>query len=354
MTPANGKRIWTVTGPIRPEDLGVTLTHEHLLLDGSCFFELDGADDARDFAECPLTEDLIPRVRAASCSNRDNLRLDDTELATAELAEYAELGGQAVVDVTSSVGVGRDPAGLAVIAKRSALSIVMGCGFYCEYSHPDTVARASVAELADFIVGELTEGVEGVRAGIIGEIGINGQERGTWRYVGEMTCDEEKALRAAARASLATGAAVCVHQPNRASAVSEIIRVLQEEAVSPERVILGHMSSVPDFATHLRALDDGYWIAYDNFGMGHLANAWYRPVTDEQRAEWLLDVFRRGYGDRVLVSHDVWCKVQLRHFGGGGYAHILRTIVPKLREGGLSEGEVRQLLVVNPAEVLAF
>jgi phosphotriesterase-related protein len=231
----------------------------------------------------------------------------------------------------------------------------MGCGFYCEYSHPDMVARASVEELTGFIVRELTEGVDGgIRAGIIGEIGINGQERGTLRYLGQMTPDEEKALRAAARASLETGAAICVHQPNRASAVPEIIRVLEEEGARPDRVILAHMSSVLDFAAHLDALGRGYWIAYDNFGMEHLANTWYQPITDEQRVEWLLEVFRRGYGGRVLISHDVWCKVQLRRFGGGGYGHILRVIVPRLREEGLTEIDIEQVLVGNPAEVLAF
>jgi phosphotriesterase-related protein len=169
-----------------------------------------------------------------------------------------------------------------------------------------------------------------------------------------MTPAEERALRAAARASLETGAAVCVHQPNRSSGTRAIMRVLEEEGMTPERVVLAHMSSVPDFSTHLEALDRGYWIAYDNFGMAHLANPWLRPLPDERRIDWLLDVFRRGYGHRLLVSHDVWCKVQLRRFGGGGYGYILRTIVPRLRERGLSDSDVQRLLVANPAEVLAF
>jgi phosphotriesterase-related protein len=355
MTGPNVRHVWTVTGPIEPGELGITLSHEHLLLDGSCFFEPDNADDAEVFANQRLTPELIPRVRAASCSNWDNLHLEDPALAADELEEFRALGGGSVVDMTSSVGVGRDPEGLRTIAERTGLWIIMGCGFYCEYSHPDMVGRASLEELTSFIVREVTEGVDGgIRAGIIGEIGINGQERGTLRYLGEMTPDEEKALRAAARASLETGAAICVHQPNRTSAVPEIIRVLEEEGTRPDRVILAHMSSVPDFATHLDAVERGYWIAYDNFGMGHLANAWYRPITDEQRVEWLLEVFRLGYGGRVLVSHDVWCKVQLRRFGGGGYAHILRAIVPRLRDAGLTDNDIEQLLVKNPAEVLAF
>jgi phosphotriesterase-related protein len=350
----NGRQVWTVSGPVSPEELGLTLHHEHLLVDGASFFELADSEDAEAFAASPLTPELVPRVRTASCSNRDNLRLDNVDLAAGELDEYARLGGRAIVDVTSSVGLGRNPAGLRAIAERTGLHVVMGCGFYCEYSHPDSVARASVDELTEFILRELRDGADGIRAGVIGEIGINGQERGSLLFVGEMTPDEEKALRAASRACLETGAAVCIHQPNRSEAVPVILRVLGEEEVPPDRVILGHMSSVPDFDVHLAALEEGFWIAYDNFGMAQLANARYRPLSDEQRIEWLLEVFRRGFGDRVLVSQDVWCKVQLRRFGGEGYGHILRTIVPKLLEDGLSEADIDQLLVRNPATVLAF
>ncbi len=351
---ANGKKVLTVLGPVDPAGLGTTLVHEHVLVDGSCFFAADEADDADEFAKAPLTPELVPRVRAASCSNYDNLLLLDRDVAAAEVIEFRDLGGNTVVDVTSSIGLGRDPAGLRAISQRTSLQIVMGCGFYCEYAHPNSVGQTSIDELTEFMTHEVTEGVDGIRAGIIGEIGVNGQERGTWRYVGEMTPDEEKVLRAAVRASLSTGAALTVHQPNRATAVPEIMRVLDEEEARPERVVLGHMSSVADFAVHLEALERGYWIAYDNFGMAHLANAWYRPITDEQRIEWLVDVFRRGFGGRILVSHDVWCKVQLRRFGGAGYGHILRTIVPELLERGLTERDIHGLLVDNPAEVLAF
>jgi phosphotriesterase-related protein len=350
----SGQRVWTVRGPVPPGELGITLVHEHLLLNGLSFFEPADGDDAEEFARAPVSLELAPRICAASCSNYDNLLLEDPGLAVEELREFERYGGRTIVDATSSVGLGRDPAGLRQIAEQTSLNVVMGCGFYCEYSQPDWVLEAEIDELTDFIVRDVTEGVDGIRAGIIGEIGINGQERGTWRNVGEMTPSEERALRAAARGSITTGAALYIHQPNRASAVRAIMDVLAEEEIRPNRVILGHMSSVPDFEAHLAALEAGFWIAYDNFGMSRLTNAWYRPIPDAQRIAWLLEVFRLGFGDQVLISHDVWCKVQLRRFGGDGYGHILRTIVPELRACGLTEADLDRLLVTNPARVLAF
>src|SRR5262249_16975363 len=150
-----------------------------------------------------------------------------------------------------------------------------------------------------------------------------------------------------------TGAPLTIHQPNRASAVHEILRILDEEQAPPDRVILGHMSSVPEFDVHLEALRRGFWIAYDNFGM-NLRNAWFRGTEDEQRVAWTAQVVAEGYGRRLVLSQAVWCKAQLLAYGGNGYGHILRTIVPALRDAGLSQDEIEQLIVHNPADVLAF
>jgi phosphotriesterase-related protein len=350
---AASKTVRTVTGPVNAHDLGVTLAHEHLLIDGSCYFRpLDGPG-ADEFADLVLTEDVVSSVRVASCSNRDNLLLDDVDLVVNELESFASLGGRTIVDM-SNVGLGRDPSGLREISRRTGLRVVMGCGFYCEYAHPDYVAAASIEDLQGVIVDELARGVDGVQAGIIGEIGINGQERATLRYVGEMTADEEKVLRSAVRASHVTGAAVYIHQPNRGTATREIVRVLEEEEIDPRRVVLGHMSSIRDFDVHLAALERGYWIAYDNFGMGQLRNHLYDPITDDQRVDWTIEVVRRGLCGQLLISHDVWCKVQLRRFGGRGYDHILRNVAPALRERGLTDQEVTSLIIDNPSTLLAY
>ena len=79
----------------------------------------------------------------------------------------------------------------------------MGCGHYCEIAHADGLAERSETRSRQAIVHELTEGVgiDGIRPGIIGEIGVNGEERGTRRLLGEMTTTERRVLRAGARAA---------------------------------------------------------------------------------------------------------------------------------------------------------
>ena len=345
------RAIMSVDGPVPADEVGIALTHEHLLSNSSCWLSLLEDDDAEGFAELPVTTENWRAMRSRSCENRDNLSLDDADLAASELGEFLAAGGRTVVDVTS-VGMSRDPLGLRAISRATGTQIVMGAGVYCEVSHPDWVAETSTADLTRMIEREVTEGVDGVRAGIIGEIGVNGQDR-HGRYVGEITPEEDRSLRAACRASRSTGAALLVHLPNRASALAPVMALIEEEEVSADRVVLGHMSSVPDFEKHLEALERGYWIAYDDFGM-ELENPWFADVGDARRIDWVLDVFERGHGGRLLISHDVWCKVMLTRFGGNGYAHILKTIVPQLRSRGFEDRDVQTLLVDNPAEILTF
>jgi phosphotriesterase-related protein len=61
-----------------------------------------------------------------------------------------------------------------------------------------------------------------------------------------------------------------------------------------------------------------------------------------------------GYEDRLLISQDIWIKQCLRHYGGWGYDHIIRSIVPMLQRAGLSDFQVRKLLIDNPVKALSI
>ncbi len=124
--------IQTVLGPIQPEALGTTLMHEHTLCD---LWEWGG------------------RVNYTAI-------LDDEELLAEELACYRAAGGSAVVDVTPD-GVGRSPAGLRRLAEATGLHVVMGCGWYRERVYPPYVYELSTNQLADRLIAELSDGVDG-------------------------------------------------------------------------------------------------------------------------------------------------------------------------------------------------
>ena len=211
------------------------------------------------------------------------------------------------------------------------------------------LAQRSIEEIELSIISALASGIAGsdVRAGVIGEIGVNGQTRADQDRTSVMTAAEERGLRAAARASLRTGVPIVVHQPNRPEAPALIAGVLEDEGVPPDRVCLGHMSSVPGVELHAEMISRGYWIGYDNFGM-EIANRFVSDTSDESRVAKLSVLLRDGLGDHVLLSHDTWSKIQLSRFGGGGYTHVIAKVLPELIMRGATERDASALLSDNP------
>jgi phosphotriesterase-related protein len=342
-----------VLGTIEAGRLGLTLSHEHLFADGTAYLEEPEGDEARAAAGCDVGPETRALVARYSCVNPSNVMLDEPDIMTSEAARFAAIGGSTIVDVTSE-GIGRRPRELQAIARATGLNIVGGCGPYCEYTLTPALAARDVDEIEAAILRDLTDGIEGtgIRAGVIGEIGVNGQSLGESRRTCLVTPAEERGLRAAARASRASGVPVVVHQPNVPDAVPVLTAILEGEALDPGMVCLGHMSSVLDLQLHDEMIRRGYWIAYDNFGM-NVQNSYVTDATDERRVAWLAELLRRGLGHRILVSHDVWSKIQLAHYGGGGYTHLHRSILPWLRREGVSLAQIAQLTIGNPAAFFA-
>src|SRR5262245_20012579 len=119
-------KVITVLGPIDPEEMGVTYTHEHLLIDAMDHY--------------PSYEYVI----------------DDENVVVKELKEFTSRGGRTICDVTPDE-IGRNPEALARIARRAKINVVMGSGFYREFGYPKMVAERTSWELADLLVRELNE-----------------------------------------------------------------------------------------------------------------------------------------------------------------------------------------------------
>ena len=106
-SPIAGK-VQTVLGPVEPDSLGPTITHEHLLIDFRVVFQQPSNPDEAGMAEEKLSLGNLGWIRHNWNSSLDNLTLLDEGVATAEAARYFEAGGRTMVDVTSN-GLGRDP-----------------------------------------------------------------------------------------------------------------------------------------------------------------------------------------------------------------------------------------------------
>ena len=331
----------TVLGPVPVEDLGVTLMHEHIMLDASSKVRIPCGCAARQFAERPLAMDMLGALRHNPVSNRDNCQLLDVDTAVEELSQFKALGGCSVVDATP-VGSGRDLRSLQDIARRTGLNIIGGCGYYLEPSHPDFVRDSSVEDLAERIMYDLgaSETRPPVLSGLIGEIGISPN----------FTKQEEKCLRAAARASFRTAVPLSIHLPGWCRYGDWVLDVVESEGADLRSTILCHMNpSLSDRDYQRRLAERGCFLEYDMIGIDfYFGEKKEQAPNDEQNAGAIVDLIADGFIESVLLSQDVFLKMMLTRFGGHGYGHILRNFVPRLMDKGLTGQQIERLLVKNP------
>ena len=335
----------TVDGPVDSVTLGVTLVHEHLHIDARPL--LAGVHGYEASGTAAVSSQTAAEARWNPGAGADNYDLTDVELIDEELVPFVAAGGRTIVDVTP-VGLGRSALALQRIARAAGINVVMGGGFYLASTHSRAVRDATPEQLAEGFVAEFRDGAGGtdIRPGILGEIGT-----GT-----VLDPAEAKVLRAAAWAQPAMGTAISVHLHPWSRAGHDVLDILIGEQARPRRVILGHLNPVAGDLAYLRSLlDRGVYGAFDLFGFDHSLLALGRyPPSDYDVVAAIHQLIQDGYGDRLLVSQDVGVRTRLHRFGGWGYDHILRHVVPLMRAQGMRDENVRRLLVDNPRNVLAL
>lgn len=303
-------RAVTVLGEVDPPDLGVTMAHEHILVDNwAMTFDYD-------------------------------FILDSEPLAIAELTRFREAGGGTICDTTSE-GIGRNPEGLARISEASGVHVIMGAGWYREAVYPTIFDKTSTNQLAALLVDDLLWGSRtgGIRAGFIGEIGTEREA---------ISPRQERMFRAAARAHLVTGCPIATHTTHWGELGLEQVALLTEEGVPTDSIIVGHLGDrfQDDVVTKIAAT--GVWLSIDNLGF----IAGYAPL--EVRAENVARLWDLGFGERVVLASDICNLSQLHAYGGPGYANVIENFVDLLQQRGVGQAEVHQMLIANPAKAFSY
>jgi phosphotriesterase-related protein len=340
----------TVLGPVSAGSLGKTLMHEHIFIDISKLFMEPSGENEKRMAYEKVKLDNLYWVRLHVFNNLDNLRLTDEELAIREVLLFKSAGGKTITHVTPCGELGRNPQGLARIAKKTGLNIIMGTGYYVSFLQPPELASRTEQEIADEMVKEIRIGVEdtGIRAGIIGEIGCSAP----------LDESERKVLRSCAGAQRRTGAPIYLHPSPGDDLVLEDVRVLKDAGADLERVIVGHIDIQDyDSVTCRRLMDQGCYIGFDSFGLEGFLDVprrGYVEASDVKRIDRILGFIKQGYINHLLISQDVGTRERLTSFAGTGYAHILRDVIPIMNFKGMSEEQIDTLLIKNPGRVLAL
>lgn len=305
----------SVLGPLDTQDLGVTLSNEHILTSSAG----------------------IPYVYPEFIDRAGTIDRGVAELSGA----YGE-GLRTIVDVTT-MDLGRDVRALEEVSRRSAVQIICATGIWLDV--PRAFQSATPDLIAPLFVREIEQGIEGtgIKAGIIKVA----------NDVDGVTPQGELILRAAARAHLATGIPISTHTWAPGRVGEQQVRVFEAEGVDLHRVYIGHSNDTTDVDYLIGLLRKGAWIGLDRFPGGRTPGTpdWEgRTATAKQ----LIDA---GFADQIMFGHDRSVTLTVanretqeaqRASNPDGYLFISRRVLPRLRQMGISEQTIHTMMVDNP------
>jgi phosphotriesterase-related protein len=308
--PSGRRSIQTVAGAIDPSQLGLTLMHEHVLVD---FIGAADVSPSRYDADVVFAR-ALPFLRQAKA-----------------------LGCATLVECTPAY-LGRDARLLRRLAEASGLHILSNTGYYGANKDkhlPPHAFTETPQQLAARWIRECEQGIDGtgITPGFM-KIGVD---------AGPLSEVDAKLVRAAAITHKATGLLIAAHTGNGIAALEEI-DILERDGVPLASFIWVHAHNEPDGALHQKAAGRGAWVEFDGIS----------PQSVDRHVALVLAMRAAGRLDRVLVSHDAgWYHVGEPDGGEfRAFDTLFTTFVPALKAAGLSEADVRQLLVDNPRRAL--
>jgi len=313
----------TVLGTCTPDDLGVTLMHEHLLI-GWPGWDTDAG---------------APRFQ----------RTEVLKMCIDRMHELKGLGLRTFLD-PCPIDLARDAEFMAEVAQATGVHIICATGLYKEDqgATPYFKFRAqfsdAVKEMTEAFLIELTEGIgsTGIKPGILK---VATQAHRIAPY-------EEMVLRAAARASIATDTPITTHT-DEGTMGREQLDIFASEGVDLHHVIVGHSCGSADLRYHVDMLDRGCYLGFDRFGLEILQ-------PDLLRKAALIGLLGIGFQNQIVLSHDsVWCwrgrplPVPAEVVPNWNPTHVFKNIVPALREAGVPQAKIDAMLIDNPRRFFA-
>lgn len=303
--------VMTIHGKMDAAKMGLTLTHEHFLVD------FIGADKI----------------------NASRWKLDEVvEKVLPYLLEAKANGVKTILDCTPDF-IGRDVRLFKILSEKSGVNILTNTGYYgaVGYKYLPAWAFTETAEqLAARWIAEARNSIgdTGIQPGFM-KIGVNG---------GELSELEQKLITAAALTHLETGLTICSHTGPAVAAFGQL-EVLKKMGVKPDAFVWVHAQSELKKHTYTQAAKMGAWVSLDGIGWGDLEN--YATWLDTLKANHCLH--------RVLISHDAGWYDPEKPGGENivGYTNIFQKLIPLLRQKGFKQRHIEQLLVENPAAAFA-
>jgi phosphotriesterase-related protein len=316
--------VQTIGGPIDVSQLGTTLMHEHVFV-------------------------LTPEIQTAYPGYEGWDPAKQVDLAREKLRELKRLGVDTIVDLTV-VGTGRNVPLVAQAAEGTGLQVVVATGIYTYkdlpkafyFRGPNTTLGGDDELMISLFLRDIEEGIQDtdIKAGILkcatDEPGV--------------TPDIDRVLRAVAAAHRRTGVPISTHTHAATERGLDQQKILEEEGVDLSRVIIGHSGDTTDLYYLEKLVSKGSMIGMDRFGIDV-------ELPFDDRVNTVVEMCKRGHADKMVLSHDAavfidWLPQEAipAVLPNWHYRHIHEDVLPALRERGVPDDQIEQMLVGNPRE----
>jgi phosphotriesterase-related protein len=308
--------VQTATGEVSADELGTTLIHEHV------------------------------RFRDEAVAEQWPERYDDSEaysLAVEAVQAALDRGVKTICEPTAMFG-GRDIGFIRRVAEETGAQIVPCTGIYTYDYLPPYFQNREAEAIAEHFVHDIEEGIQGtdIRAGFLK---CACDEPG-------MTANVEKVHRAIAKASVATGAPIMAHSRPASGTGPEQMKVFIDEGVDPSTVQIAHTGDTDDLDYIERLLETGCWIGMDRYGLDLF-------LPTEQRNKTVLALLERGYAERMFLSQDYcstldWFPFEMQDYlkqnevPDWSMTFLFEKVIPDLKQGGMTDEQLEQMMVANP------
>jgi len=311
----------TVNGPVDVEELSLTLIHEHF-----------------------RATDEAGRVQFPHLYDEEG----EWDAAMSDANAVKGHGVQTVVE-PSAMFLTRDAAFSKRVADESGLNIILATGVYTYDYLPQFLMNRDEEAIASIFVHEIENGIQGT--------GIKAAFIKCAADAAGVTPTIEKIHRAAARASRQTGRPIMAHSRPASGTGLEQMRIFEEEGVEPAKVQVAHTGDTDDLDYIDRLLDTGCWIGMDRYGLDIFLR------TDRRNAT-VLALLEKGRADRMFLSQDYcstidWFPLEVQRYLKAtevpkwSMTFLFEEVIPELRERGMTDDQLNQMMVENPKRWLA-
>ncbi|WP_053376493.1 phosphotriesterase family protein [Paenibacillus sp. FJAT-27812] len=311
------ENIRTVLGDIPKEQLGFCHSHEHLFI-----------------------------AKGTPSQTNPVLQIDDFEKTKQELQVFQRLGGKAIVDA-QPIGCGRMADWLAEVSRQTGIHIIASTGFHKQSFYPEDhwLLRWSEDRLATLFINEIESGMYihadnrdpvdriDAKAGLI-KTAIEEDRPGLMAI---------KLLNAAAQASLETETPIMCHTETHRQGIV-VAEHFMKLGVATENLIICHLDrTLEDYSVHKQLAEYGVYLEYDTIGR-------FKYHNDEEEADLIIHMLDSGYGESLLMGLDT-TRARLKSYGGEiGLDHMTAKFIPLLRQRGVSEYAIADMMVHNPSK----